>query len=172
MAGSPSAPRRTSSGRRSAASSGGEELVADPRFKANADRVKNNATLIPIIQDALAQQRRARIGSRSSRRWACPSEPVLTYDEAVAHPQGQARGLLVDYEDADRGAQRGLFPPVRLEGTPARIRRAAPDLDQHGAEIRAWLPGGAENARGPGAVTLASRRARRVQRAARHHALS
>jgi crotonobetainyl-CoA:carnitine CoA-transferase CaiB-like acyl-CoA transferase len=32
-----------------------------------------------------------------------------------------------------------LAPPLRLEGTPARITRRAPDLGEHNAEIRAWL---------------------------------
>jgi crotonobetainyl-CoA:carnitine CoA-transferase CaiB-like acyl-CoA transferase len=120
---------------------GREDLIADPRFKANADRVKNNATLIPIIAEGLAQKPSAHWLSQFEAV-GLPSEPVLTYDQALAHPQGQARALLVAYEDPDRGAQHGLFPPVRLEGTPARIRRAAPDLDQHGAEIRAWLAAG------------------------------
>jgi crotonobetainyl-CoA:carnitine CoA-transferase CaiB-like acyl-CoA transferase len=117
---------------------GREDLPADPRFRTNADRVAHNAELLPILQDALAQ--------RASAHWlgqftaaGIPSEPVLSYDEALAHPQGVARGLVAGYEDPKRGPQQGLFPPVRLEGTPARIRRAAPDLDEHGAEIRAWL---------------------------------
>ncbi|WP_431269990.1 hypothetical protein [Dankookia sp. P2] len=36
-------------------------------------------------------------------------------------------------------ACRSSMPPVRLEGTPAGIRRRAPDLGEHDAEIRAWL---------------------------------
>ena len=68
-----------------------------------------------------------------------PSEPVLSYDEALAHPQGQARGLVTEFEDAERGPLPHLAPPVRLEGTPATIRRRAPDLGEHDAEIRAWL---------------------------------
>ncbi|MBX9700705.1 MAG: CoA transferase [Acetobacteraceae bacterium] len=117
---------------------GREDLPADPRFKANADRVKNNDQLLPILQDVLARQPSAHWLERFEAA-GIPSEPVLSYDEALAHPQGVARGLISDYEDPERGAQRGLFPPVRLEGTPARIRRGAPDLDEHGAEIRAWL---------------------------------
>ena len=120
---------------------GREDLPADPRFKANADRVKHNAQLLPILQDALAQHESAH-WLRQFEAAGIPAEPVLSYDEAVAHPQGIARGLITDYEDPKRGPQRGLFPPIRLEGTPARIRRAAPDLDEHGAEIRAWLGAG------------------------------
>ena len=82
---------------------------------------------------------RARIGWRRSAQAGIPSEPVLSYDEALAHPQGQARGLVMPFEDAERGTLPHLAPPVRLEGTPATIRRRAPDLGEHDAEIRAWL---------------------------------
>jgi formyl-CoA transferase len=113
-------------------------LAEDPRFKTNADRVANNAALITILQEILAQ--------RPSAEWLAalgkagiPSEPVLSYDEALAHPQGQARGLAQVFEDPERGPIQHLAPPLRLEGTPARISRRAPDLGEHNAEIRAWL---------------------------------
>src|SRR4051794_10384735 len=117
---------------------GRPELAADARFATNADRVANNAALIEILQDAL--------GQRDSAHWlgefgraGIPSEPVLSYDEALAHPQGQARGLVTRFEDPERGSLPQLAPPVRLEGTPARIHRRAPDLGEHSEEIRAWL---------------------------------
>ena len=117
---------------------GRPELAADPRFKTNADRVANNAALITILQDILA--------TRGSAEWLAalgkagiPSEQVLSYDEALAHPQGQARGLVSVFEDPERGAIQHLASPLRLEGTPARITRRTPDLGEHNAEIRAWL---------------------------------
>ena len=117
---------------------GRPELAEDARFRTNADRVANNAALVEILQAALAQ--------RPCAHWleafgaaGIPSEPVLSYDEALAHPQGRARDLVVPFEDAERGSLPHLAPPVRLEGTPAVIRRRAPDLGEHDAEIRAWL---------------------------------
>ena len=100
----------------------------------------NNAALVAILQERLAEE-----GSdhwlAALGRAGIPSEPVLSYDEALAHPQAEARGVVTEIEDPKRGRgrMRALAPPVRLEGTPARIRRPAPDLDEHGAEIRAWL---------------------------------
>jgi formyl-CoA transferase len=67
---------------------------------------------------------------------------VLSYDEALAHPQGQARGLVEKFEDPARGPIQHLASPLRLEGTPARITRRAPDLGEHNEEIRAWLTRG------------------------------
>ena len=115
---------------------GAPELAADPRFEVNARRVANNAVLIPLIQ--------ARLEVRDSAHWLAalgeagiPCEPVLSYDEALAHPQAQARGVVVD-----SAGKPALAPPVRLCGTPAVVRRPAPDLDEHGGEIRAWLDAG------------------------------
>ncbi len=117
---------------------GRPELVSDPRFAANADRVANNPALVEIIGE--------RVAERDSAHWleafgraGIPSEPVLSYDEALAHPQAVARGVVAEIEAPERGPIRTLAPPVRLEGTPARVRRRAPDLGEHGAEIRAWL---------------------------------
>jgi crotonobetainyl-CoA:carnitine CoA-transferase CaiB-like acyl-CoA transferase len=114
------------------------ELAGDPRFKTNADRVANNTALIAILEEILA--------TRGSAEWLAalgkagiPSEPVLSYDEALAHPQGQARGLVSSFADPERGPIQHLASPLRLEATPARITRRAPDLGEHNAEIRAWL---------------------------------
>jgi crotonobetainyl-CoA:carnitine CoA-transferase CaiB-like acyl-CoA transferase len=117
---------------------GRPELRQDPRFASNAERVRNIDALIPLIQAALAE--------RDSVHWLAefgkagiPSEPVLSYDEALAHPQARARGAVVEFADPDRGPIRHLAPPVHLSDTPAAVRRRAPDLGEHSAEIRAWL---------------------------------
>ncbi len=117
---------------------GRPELRDDPRFSSNAKRVANNDVLIPIIQAELLKDDTA-VWLAAMGQHGIPSEPVLSYDEALAHPQAQARGTVVAYEDPKHGPQRALRPPVRLEGTPATVRRRAPDLGEHNAEIRAWL---------------------------------
>jgi crotonobetainyl-CoA:carnitine CoA-transferase CaiB-like acyl-CoA transferase len=47
--------------------------------------------------------------------------------------------LVKVFEDPERGLIQHLASPLRLEATPARIARRAPDLGEHTAEIRAWL---------------------------------
>ncbi|MDO9711115.1 CaiB/BaiF CoA transferase family protein [Paracraurococcus lichenis] len=117
---------------------GQPELAADPRFASNAERVKHNDQLIPLIQAALARQDSAHWLAAFSEA-GIPSEPVLSYDEALAHPQAVARGAVAVFEDPERGPLQHLAPPVHLADMPAVIRRRAPDLGEHGAEIRAWL---------------------------------
>ncbi|MBR0643082.1 CaiB/BaiF CoA transferase family protein [Plastoroseomonas hellenica] len=119
---------------------GRPDLPGDPRFATNADRVRNNDALVPLLQAALDRE--------SSAHWlehlgaaGIPAEAVLAYDEALAHPQAVARGVTAEIADAGRGPTRTLASPLRLGATPAALRRRAPDLDEHGAEIRAWLGG-------------------------------
>jgi CoA:oxalate CoA-transferase len=120
---------------------GRPELASDPRFASNADRVKHNDQLIPLIQEELAKQDSAHWLAALGKA-GIPSEPVLSYDEALAHPQLQARGAVVDFPDPERGPVKHLAPPVHLSDTPALVRRRAPDLGEHSAEIRAWLEQG------------------------------
>ena len=104
----------------------------------NADRVADDNALIAILQEILT--------TRPGAEWLAalgeagiPSEPVLSHDEALAHPQGQARGLVSTFADLERGPIQHLASSLRLEATPARIARRAPDLGEQNAEIRAWL---------------------------------
>lgn len=113
-------------------------LAEDPRFVTNADRVRNNDALVPLLQAALEPHDSAHWLEELGRA-GIPGEAVLSYEEALAHPQAAARGVVARIPDPERGAVQTLAPPLRLGGTPASLRRRAPDLDEHGPEIRDWL---------------------------------
>lgn len=117
---------------------GRPDLPEDPRFTTNADRVQQNDALVPLLQAALEQEDSAHWLERLGEA-GIPAEPVLAYDEALAHPQAVARGVTAEIADPGRAPIRTLASPLRLGATPATLRRRAPDLDEHGAEIRAWL---------------------------------
>ena len=117
---------------------GRPDLPEDPRFRTNADRVANNASLVSLLQAALEKQDSAHWLAELGKA-GIPGEPVLTYDAAIAHPQAAARNMVQRIEDPERGTITTLASPLRLEGTPAVLKRRAPDLDEHGAEIRSWL---------------------------------
>jgi formyl-CoA transferase/CoA:oxalate CoA-transferase len=115
-------------------------LPKEERFATVAARVANNIELVKILGESFAQ--------RDSAHWLAvleqvgiPAEPVLHYDEALAHPQAVARGVVAEVPGATRGLKRTLAPAVRLSGTPSAVRCAAPALDEHGAEIRRWVMG-------------------------------
>ena len=117
---------------------GRPDLPEDARFRTNADRVANNASLVPLLQAALERQDSAHWLAELGKA-GIPAEPVLTFDAAIAHPQAAARNVVQRIEDPERGTITTLASPLRLEGTPAVFTRRAPELDEHGAEIRSWL---------------------------------
>ncbi|WP_439548299.1 CaiB/BaiF CoA transferase family protein [Falsiroseomonas sp.] len=115
------------------------DLPADPRFATNADRVANNAALVTIIAGRMAEKPRDHWLTAFAEA-GIPAEPVLSYDEALAHPQAEAMQVLATIPGATEGIRATLATPFSLSATPPAVRTPAPRLDEHGAAIRAALP--------------------------------
>ncbi|OWW22787.1 CaiB/BaiF CoA transferase family protein [Noviherbaspirillum denitrificans] len=64
-----------------------------------------------------------------------PVAPVNSVQEAFAHPQAVARGLLYECEHPVEGKIPQLGFPVKLSGTPAAHRLPPPLLGQHTEEV-------------------------------------
>ncbi len=75
-----------------------------------------------------------RTGSPRCAPPACPVGPINRVDEAFA----LAAELGLEPID-DRHGVPVATPPLRLDGARPPVRRPPPALDEHGAEIRAWL---------------------------------
>jgi crotonobetainyl-CoA:carnitine CoA-transferase CaiB-like acyl-CoA transferase len=113
---------------------GATELTQDPRFATNADRVRNNDTLVSLLEN--------RFKEKPSVHWldvleaaGIPAGPVLEFDEAMADPHVVARGMVVDTEHPSAGTIKTLGIPVKLSDTPGALRRPAPRLGEHTAEV-------------------------------------
>jgi crotonobetainyl-CoA:carnitine CoA-transferase CaiB-like acyl-CoA transferase len=65
--------------------------------------------------------------------------PCFTYSEFVADGHVETMGLIVQSAEPSGDLRQDLRPPWQFSETPASIRRPAPSLDQHGAEIRTGL---------------------------------
>lgn len=64
------------------------------------------------------------------------TEPVLSFSEACAHPQIQARGMLVDVPKASgKGTQKQIASAVRFSATPPRYDFTGVALGAHTAEL-------------------------------------
>ncbi len=114
------------------------DLKDDPRYRTNPDRVQNRGTLVPILKGKFL--------TKSGEEWlellqaaGIPSAPINTVDRALADPQVQARGMVVEVEHPKAGRLRLPGPPYKLSGTPATVRTAPPLLGQHTDEILAAL---------------------------------
>ena len=114
------------------------DLIDDPRFRTNTERVRHRAEVDRIVgawfagrsrDDALAQIRAAGVSAG----------PVYDIADAVADPHFRARQVVVDVDDPELGPlpMHNIVP--RLSGTPGVWRRAAPTLGQHTDEILAQI---------------------------------
>lgn len=65
----------------------------------------------------------------------CCLEPVLALDEALAHPQADARNMVVELDQPGIGPVRQAGFPIALSRTPASIERHAPGLGEHTDEV-------------------------------------
>jgi crotonobetainyl-CoA:carnitine CoA-transferase CaiB-like acyl-CoA transferase len=64
-----------------------------------------------------------------------PAGPVLAYDEVFTDPHVLARNMWVATEHEKAGRFHTMGVPVKLSETPGAVRRAAPALGQHNAEV-------------------------------------
>src|SRR5262249_44605151 len=107
-----------------------EKVVSDPRFATNVKRVEN--------REALAERLEPLVASRAVAEWVArgggggvPCGPILTVAEALAHPQVDARGMVVPVEHATAGRVRVTGVPTRLSETPGAVRTPPPRLGEH-----------------------------------------
>ncbi len=110
------------------------ELADDPRFATNPQRVAHRSELIRLIETALA--------SKGSAAWAddlsrvgIPAGAINGIDAALAHPQVQARGMVLTAEHPSAGTLRMTGSPIKLSGYTAKARRAPPMLGEHTDEV-------------------------------------
>ena len=118
---------------------GVEHLAQDPRFERNRDRTANRAGLEPLLVEALAE--------KTSAEWfdmllaaGVPCAPIQTIDEGVRYAQEVGLAPVVEVGDSGLPMIRN---PITFSSTPARYDLAPPEIDQDGAQIRAWLAGDA-----------------------------
>lgn len=64
-----------------------------------------------------------------------PAGPILDIQQMHEDPQALAREMVVDVEHPKAGKMKTLGAPVKFHGTPGGVKRAAPLLGQHSAEV-------------------------------------
>ncbi len=106
------------------------DLADDPRYRSNADRVKNREGLIARLQEVFL--------TRSYEEWEAlllargiPMGAINDIAEVVQHPQVLARQALVEMNHPRAGKVRMVGAPVKLSETPGAVRTPAPMLGEH-----------------------------------------
>jgi crotonobetainyl-CoA:carnitine CoA-transferase CaiB-like acyl-CoA transferase len=119
---------------------GGDELVADPRFHTNPDRVAHGEELDALLAGYCDAHSREDAIARFTAA-GCAVGPLETIDSVFANPQIVARGSLVEVEDPDLGTltMANAFPRFARAGsvipTPGRTVVGADTAEVLGREL-------------------------------------
>jgi crotonobetainyl-CoA:carnitine CoA-transferase CaiB-like acyl-CoA transferase len=113
---------------------GRADMIDDPRFRTNTDRVRN----IDACDGAVAAFIAARPLDENMRIFQqaeVTATPVYEIDQLLDDPHVQARGVLVEAPDAEAGTVTMHNVVPRLSDTPGALRLPAPALGEHTREI-------------------------------------
>ncbi|TMH53741.1 MAG: CoA transferase [Betaproteobacteria bacterium] len=109
---------------------GKTEWARDPRFTANAERVKRRDVLVPLIEVVMH--------SRTQGEWLAaleavgvPCGPINRLDQVFADPQVRARGMRFDLPHRLSGTVPQVGNPLHFSATPVAYTQAPPLLGEH-----------------------------------------
>jgi crotonobetainyl-CoA:carnitine CoA-transferase CaiB-like acyl-CoA transferase len=120
------------------ASIGRADLIDDPRYKTNADRVRNAEELDKIIGAFIATKTQAE-NVAFFEQAEVTIGPIYDITQILEDAHFIEREVIADYPDADMGEYPMHHVVPRLQGTPGAIRTAAPKLGQHNREVLAEI---------------------------------
>lgn len=111
-----------------------EDIVDDPRFRTNPDRVAHRAETLARVQ--------AVIGQRTAASWyealsqaRVPCSPINTLGQLLDHPHTQGSDVIVDYTHPAAGPTRSVGQPYKLNEETRRAGTPPPLHGQHTDEI-------------------------------------
>jgi len=113
---------------------GRPELIDDPRYRTNAERVKHAEELDAIIGAFVAGRTQSETVAFFEQAEVTIG-PIYDIRQILEDPHVLARELVADYPDPDMGAFPMHHVVPRLSGTPGSIRTPAPRLGEHNREL-------------------------------------
>jgi crotonobetainyl-CoA:carnitine CoA-transferase CaiB-like acyl-CoA transferase len=116
-----------------------EDLINDPRCKDDLTRADNHELITEIMNGWCAERTREQaIAALEQARVPCG--PVYDLDEVLCDPQVKARKTIGEMKfSGSRKPVPIAGTPLQLGATPAEVRRSAPALGEHTAEVLSEL---------------------------------
>lgn len=114
------------------------DLVKDPRFNSNSNRVKNVEELDKLVSAWIAKHTRDEV-AKILYDAEVPSGPINNVADIIADPHAKAREMIVEHVDTDGRTLRmeGIFP--KMSATPGKVHRAGGALGADNADVFARL---------------------------------
>jgi crotonobetainyl-CoA:carnitine CoA-transferase CaiB-like acyl-CoA transferase len=113
---------------------GRPELIDDPRFRTNSDRVNNIEACDQVVADFVATHNRDEVLDLFTDA-GVTAGMVADAADLDAHPYMASRDLTVDWPDDDMGHMPMHNVSPRLSATPGEIRHIGPRLGEHSDEV-------------------------------------
>ena len=117
---------------------GRADLIDNPRYRTNADRVLHAEELDAIVGEFIARKTQAE-NVAFFEEHEVTIGPIYDIAQILEDPHFIEREVIADYPDADMGTYPMHHVVPRMLGTPGTIRTPAPALGQHNREILAGV---------------------------------
>ena len=113
---------------------GRPEIAHDQRFATNPARVRNRATLTPLLE-TIFRSRPVADWTGALVRAGVSCGPIHSIDRVFDDPQVRARGMVVEVPYAPAGTLKMMASPIRMSATPPDSSKPPPLLGEHQREF-------------------------------------
>ena len=117
---------------------GRPDLIDDPKFRTNADRVRNAEELDAIIGAFIAERTQAE-NVAFFEAAEVTIGPIYDTAQILEDPHFIEREVIADYPDPEMDALPMHHVVPRLGGTPGALRTPAPGLGEHNRSVLAEI---------------------------------
>lgn len=120
---------------------GREDMIEDPRYDNFAHRYENRDEVYSIVEEWVKRMNTVDRVVELMAEAGVPCDRVNTVEQALAHPQIRARGLLIERHHPTLGAMTIVGSGLHLSETATEPSGEAPFLGEHNREIVVELLG-------------------------------
>ena len=111
-----------------------EDLLQDPDYAQNEDRVRNRSKLVPLLQQQFLKKPVA-AWVKQIEEGGVPCGPINELSDVFSDPQVMSREMLMDVPHPTLGKIKQAGIPIKFSKTKGSIERHPPLLGEHTREI-------------------------------------